>query len=256
MAKVRSPNYPTVDLGSALELIRPAFKAENRNKMSRAVLAKHMGDSTLNGRALTKLGAVRAYGLIEGSSDDLRLSDDAVFVLASPDKINVQYRDALGRLAFKPQLFQEIKKQFPATLPSEHNLSFWLVQQHFTQEAAGKAAKSFLTTMRLVYPESEGYNPPAEEQETQPMTPEIRTPLKPGAGAPPPTPKKLGQQHAVFPLPEGEVSLSFPVELSVLSAQTMASFVTLALKQAEQLAQNREKTKEFERRTGGDPDAE
>jgi hypothetical protein len=49
MAKVRSPNYPTSDLGTALELIRPAFKAENRNKMSRAVLAKHMGDSTLNG---------------------------------------------------------------------------------------------------------------------------------------------------------------------------------------------------------------
>jgi hypothetical protein len=159
MAKVRSPNYPTTDLGAALELIRPAFKAENRNKMSRAVLANHMGDKTLHGRALTKLGAVRAYGLIEGSGDDLRISDDAVTVLASPDTVNYHYRDALERLALKPQLFQDIKKQFPATLPSEHNLSFWLVQQHFTQEAAGKAAKSFLSTMRLVYPEPEAYKP-------------------------------------------------------------------------------------------------
>jgi|SRR5215470_4610713 len=165
MAKVRSPNYPTTDLGTALELIRPAFKAENRNKMSRAVLANHMGDKTLHGRALTKLGAVRAYGLIEGSGDELRLSDDAVFVLASPDQINVHYREALERLAFKPQLFRDIKEQFPSTLPSEHNLSFWLVQQHFTQEAAGKAAKSFLSTMRLVYSQPEEYNPPTSEVE-------------------------------------------------------------------------------------------
>ena len=43
MAKVRSPNYPTTDLGAALELIRPAFKAENRNKMSRQDFANAHG---------------------------------------------------------------------------------------------------------------------------------------------------------------------------------------------------------------------
>jgi hypothetical protein len=188
MAKVRSPNYPTTDLGAALELVRPAFKAENRNKMSRAVLANHMGNKTLNGRALTKLGAVRAYGLIEGSGDQLRLSDDAVLVLASPDQVNMHYREAMERLAFKPTLFQEIKKQFPATLPSEHNLTFWLVQQRFTQEAAGKAAKSFLTTMRLVYDETGEYNPPEPEPEKPPVTPQIPTPPKPGGNLPPEVP--------------------------------------------------------------------
>ncbi len=169
-------------------VVRPAFKAENRNKMSRIVLAKHMGDSTLNGRALTKLGAVRAYGLIEGSSDDLRLSDDAITVLASPDKINVLYRDALERLAFKPQLFQDIKKQFPATLPSEHNLSYWLVQRRYNERAAGKAAKSFLATMHFVYPAPDAYNPPSEEKVEEPvMTPQSNAaPSKPGSGAPPP----------------------------------------------------------------------
>jgi hypothetical protein len=50
---------------------------------------------------------------------------------------------------------------------------------------------------------------------------------------------KFGQQHAAFPLPEGEVSLSFPAELSVGSAQTMAAFVNLLLKQAEQQAKSR-----------------
>jgi len=230
MAKVRSPNYPTADLSTALELIRPAFKAENRNKMSRAVLAKHMGDKTLHGRALTKLGAVRAYGLIEGSSDELCLSDDAVSVLASPDKANGSYRDALERLALKPPLFQEIKKQFPTTLPSEHNLSYWLVQEHFTQEAAGKAAKSFLTTMRLVSGGTDGYNPSSGEEDepviTQPLAMEVK-PRTPSAG-----PSKVGMLQEVFNLEEGPVTLMFPATLSSESYQDLADHLAIFLRKA------------------------
>jgi hypothetical protein len=229
MAKVRSPNYPTADLSTALELIRPAFKAENRNKMSRAVLAKHMGHKTLNGQALTKLSAMRAYGLIEGSSDELRLSDDAVFVLASPDKVNVNYRDALDRLALKPQLFQDIKKQFPTTLPSEHNLSFWLVQQHFTEEAAGKAAKSFLATMRLVSGGTGDYNPSSGEEEpmtTQPPAMEIK-PRMPST-----SPSKAGLLQEVFNLEEGPVTLMFPATLSSESYQDLADHLAIFLRKA------------------------
>jgi hypothetical protein len=66
-------------------------------------------------------------------------------------------------------------------------------------------------------------------------------PPKPGAGTPPPpAPKKLGHQHAAFPLPEGDVSLSFPAEMSVASAQMMTSFVKLLLEQAERQAKARE----------------
>ena len=62
------------------------------------------------------------------------------------------------------------------------------------------------------------------------MTPQVHTP---------PPPPKLGQQHAAFPLPEGSVSLSFPAEMSVASAQMMASFVKLLLDQAQQQAKLR-----------------
>jgi hypothetical protein len=48
------------------------------------------------------------------------------------------------------------------------------------------------------------------------------------------------------PLPEGDVSLSFPAEMSVASAQMMASFVKLLLEQAERQAKARENTKNDE----------
>jgi hypothetical protein len=164
MAKVRSPNYPLMSLGPALEAIRSAFKSENRNKMSRSVLAKHMGYNSLNGRALGKIGAVRAYGLIEGSGDELRITDDAVKALMAPADSTERF-DALGRLANRPALFQELRKDFPDTLPSLHNLQYALVKRQFTPDAAEKAAKSYLATMNLAGGIADAYNPSDEELE-------------------------------------------------------------------------------------------
>ena len=161
MAKVRSPNYPNLSLGPALEAMRPAFQNENRNKMSQSVLAKHLGYSSLNGRALGKIGAVRAYGLIDGSGDELRISDDAVKALMAPAGSS-ERTDALGRLANRPKLFQELTKEFP-TMLSLDNLKYTLIKRQFTPDAAEKAAKSYLATMNLVGGIQDEYNPPDEE---------------------------------------------------------------------------------------------
>jgi hypothetical protein len=162
MSKVRSPNYPNISLGPALEAMRPAFQKENRNKMSRSVLAKHLGYSSLNGRALGKIGAVRAYGLIEGSGDELRITDDAVAALNAPH-LSHERLEALSRLAHRPALFQDLAKEFPDTAPSLDNLIFSLVKKQFTPDAAEKAAKSYLATMMLAGGGNQSYNPPDEE---------------------------------------------------------------------------------------------
>ena len=239
MAKVRSPNYPALDLGAALEAVRPAWKAEHRNKMARSVLAKHLGYSSLNGRALGKIGAVRAYGLIDGSGDDLRISDDAITALASPDKVNIQYREAMERLALKPSLFTDIKKQFPGTLPSDGNLSYWLVQNGFTQDAAGKAAKAFLATMRLVYDESPPYKLDESYELAEPeMMPEQPVPSHENKGG------GLGFVRAakgltksdvlqeVFNLHEGPVTLTVPATLSEESYEDLEAQFQLFLRRA------------------------
>jgi hypothetical protein len=246
MAKVRSPNYPVMDLGAALEAVRPAWKAENRNKMSKKVLAGHMGYTSLNGRALGRIGAVRAYGLIDGSGDELRISDDAITALASPDKVGYVYKDALKRLAFKPQVFQDIQKQFPASLPSEQNLSFWLVQQNFTQDAAGKAAKTFLATMRLVYGESGDYSvgpvveelampPPAQQLQdrasAQMLLDRVSTSIKPPAMSPSAT-----MLQEVFNLDEGPVTLTFPSNMTPASYDELDAALKLFLMRAKRRA--------------------
>jgi hypothetical protein len=229
MGKHRSPNYPTTDLGTALILIRPAFTAEHRNKMSRAVLAKHMGEKTLNGRALTKLGAVRAYGLIEGSGDEIRISDIAIRALNAPEGLPDR-EQALLLSAFRPQLFRDIRKDFPETQPSQENLQYWLVTKGFTAIAAEKAADSYLKTMQVVGGTADGYNPSSheEEQEPPPMNPQVQPP-KPNV---PPPPPKLGMLQEVFNLDEGPVTLTVPATLSEASYADLADQFELFLRRA------------------------
>jgi hypothetical protein len=180
MARVRSPNYPSIPLGAALEAVRPAFKKENRNKMSRRVLAGHMGYTSLNGRSLGRIGAVRSYGLVEGSGDELKISDDAVHALVAPVE-SIERQDALNRMARRPSLFRELREEFPDDLPSEENLHYSLVKRGFTETAAGKAAKSFLASMRLATGLPDDYNPAdyedsGEEDEVEYQSPPRRPP--------------------------------------------------------------------------------
>ncbi|HLH10949.1 MAG TPA: hypothetical protein VKV77_03595 [Methylovirgula sp.] len=171
MAKVRSPNYPAAALGSALLWARKVFDKDNRNKTSRAAVAKHLGHDSLSGPALGKIGALRAYGLVEGTGDELRISDDAVTAMMAPEG-SVERLAARRRLALKPQLFQDIQKEFP-TLPSEDNLRFWLIKRQFTGDAAAKASKAYLATMRVAEGEPESYNSSDEAPEIEP---EVETP--------------------------------------------------------------------------------
>ena len=230
----RSPNYPAIDLGSALALVEKAFKNENRNRMSQAVLAGHMGYNSLNGRALGRIGAVRAYGLVEGRGDELRVSEDAITALVAPAG-STEGKDALERLLTRPPLFKQIRSDFPHTLPSEKNLTFHLVKRKFTPEAAGKAAKTYLASMRLVASESGEYNPPVDDEDA-PMTPAVQD----AKVRTPPPPAQTGMLQEVFTLEEGPVTVTFPATLSPDSYKDLADHLEIFLRKAK-------------RRSGADP---
>jgi hypothetical protein len=145
MAKLRSPNYPNYDLAGAIDLIEKVYTKDGRNKLSRATLAAHLGHESLSGPALGKIGALRAYGLIDGVGDELRVSDDAISALKAPPASSAR-KEALSRLALKPALFQMIRREYE-TRPSKENLVFWLIKQGFSESAAEIAARSYLSTM-------------------------------------------------------------------------------------------------------------
>jgi hypothetical protein len=230
MAKVRSPNYPALDLRAALGAARKAFEKDNRNKMSQAALGNHLGHDSLSGPALGKIGALRAYGIIDGKGDELRITNDAVAALMAPPG-SPEGVDTIKRLASQPKLFQDIQKDFPSR-PSAENLKFWLIKRQFAPDAAEKAAKIYLATQDLVEWGSIDYDPGSNEHQgtLAEMRQDAATPNRTPPPPPPPVVVKPGMLQEVFNLDEGPVTLSVPAVLSPESYEDMADRIEIFLR--------------------------
>jgi hypothetical protein len=237
MARTRSPNYPGLNLTEAIDEIRKVHKHDLRNRTSPKAVASHLGYSGLSGPALAKIGALRAYGLLEGRGNDLRVSQDAVTIIADQAS-SLARQKAIRQAAFRPALFQELNEYFEGQRPSEASLRSELIKRNFTSDAVSRIVKRYLDTLDLVSREGGGYVSPGSELEERPVqapTPDART------GTPPPV---RGNRQAVFPLLEGDVTLTFPSALSSRSATTLASYINLFLEQARQAAEARERVDE------------
>lgn len=155
MAKLRSPNYPSMGLADAIEKVRLVYQRDYRNTVDKTAVVAHMGYKSLNGASLTALSNLSKYGLLEGRGE-LRVTDDAVIILAesvdSPDR-----RAALSRCALQPELFRELKEKFPDAVPSQESLSAFLQRNGFSPTAAALASQAFRETMDLVTRDGLGY---------------------------------------------------------------------------------------------------
>ena len=145
----RSPNYPSMNLGEAVDAIKKVYAHERRAKFPRASLAGHLGYSSINGRSLAKIGTLRAYNLIEGREDALYVSPTAVAIIeapdGSPDKISA-YRSAF----LSPTIFAKAHDEYGDAAPSPQTFRWWLTQQGYMGDAADKAMQSYLDSLELV----------------------------------------------------------------------------------------------------------
>lgn len=153
-ARKRSPKAPSIDLEQAIQAVRPVFEDETRNKMSRLVLANHLGYSGLSGASASKIGALRHFGLVDGREDELRVSELAIDLLmhgvGTP-----QYKESLRKAFAEPNLFKEILEHFEAK-PSTTNLEYWLVQRGVQKKSAERIAEIFLRSAEYANIWSEG----------------------------------------------------------------------------------------------------
>jgi hypothetical protein len=149
MAHKRSPNYPYIGLPAAIERVRKIYDKEHQGRMSKQVVAKHLGFGGLNGVSMSVISALGKYGLLASIDDDLQVSNDALSILVDPPE-SEERAQAIRRAALKPELFTELNKHFGGTVPSDVNLSAYLQKHGFTANAATLAAKSFRETMQLI----------------------------------------------------------------------------------------------------------
>ena len=104
MARVRSPNYPALSLGDAVKRTGDVYAKQQMTPEPREVVIKHLGYSSVNGRALKTLSALIKYGLLEEAGKGLRVSGLAKKILF-PDPSNpTEKADAIAVSIVTPAL--------------------------------------------------------------------------------------------------------------------------------------------------------
>ena len=162
MGKHRSPNCPQISFAEAIEKGRKVYEKEHTHPAPNTVVAGDLGYSGLNGRSLTQIGALRQYGILEGTGDALHVTEDAVTYFEMDD--GPEKSTAIQRMAFAPALFAELKESFKDTLPSEGNLRHNLIQKGFLSKAADDVIRVYKANLQLVSGEKGEYTRAEEEK--------------------------------------------------------------------------------------------
>jgi len=150
----RSPNFPAISLRDALDFIRLIYQREGRSKMPRLSAVKPLGYTSINGRSLGVLAALRAYGLLEGRGDDVKVSDDAITIINAPQD-SEERREAIIRAFEAPAAFALLRAKGEA---SPDTLRWHLIKANFRDDSADKLLRIYLDSKELVNATVGGYD--------------------------------------------------------------------------------------------------
>lgn len=148
MSRTRSPGYPSLSLTQAIELTKQLHSHDRTNPIDREAAAKNIGYSGITGASSKALADLSHYGLVErAGKGSLKVSQLAVDILYPVS--TVDHARALEAAAMAPNLFAEIRAQFPDGIPSENAFRGYLMRKSFATAAIPYVIKSYTKTARL-----------------------------------------------------------------------------------------------------------
>lgn len=147
--KGRSPSYPSLHLGEAIEKAEKLYRKEGRAKVPAEVAVGAWGYNGINGASARVLAALRQYGLVDDADGNVSVSDRAITILLEPNDSRDR-GEAILSAAREPQVFAAIQDEFPGGLPSERGLVAFLVRKlGFTEDGAQKVNAVLRDTLAL-----------------------------------------------------------------------------------------------------------
>lgn len=169
MARIRSPNYPQIGLGAAIERVRMIYKSERQNRIDRDTAVKLMGFGGYNGASAGVLSAINKYGLLIGDAGgerEMKVSDLAVRILVPHD--DGEKAEAIAEAAGNPPLFKELAERWPDNPPSDPSLRSYLTRRGFADSALEAVIRSYEETHALVRETATQYkDDPEPSEETE-----------------------------------------------------------------------------------------
>ena len=242
----RSPNYPGIDLGEAIEKARRLHTVEGKNAAPLTAVLAHWGYAPQSGGGLVAVAALKKFGLIEdkgsGPHRSIRLTPLALQIILDNRAESRERLEALREAALLPPIHCELWSEFNGTLPSDETLKYNLmVHKGFTELGAKEFVRQFRSTVAFAkLPESamlsgETEDKPDEEDEVDSMA------FPPGIATEQRGKPLSGQQRAVqLPISANQwATLQAPFPMSEGAWQQMMT-VLEAMKPA--LVESKEET--------------
>jgi hypothetical protein len=146
----KSPRAPSLPLNEALDRALKVYDQERLHPAPTDVVAQALGyKSANNGSALTVIASLRYFGLLERPKDGfLSVNKSVEAYKFAPDE-NVR-KSLLHEFLKCPPLYQELLEKYSASLPSEANLKFELIQKGFLPQTSQPILSAFLQSVAFV----------------------------------------------------------------------------------------------------------
>jgi len=154
--RLRSPNYPGIDLETAVARARALYEHERRGTVNARVAVQHWGYSEKSSGGQVVLAALKAFGLTdetgEGAARTIRLSDLALRILLDTRPTSTDRQEALRRAALNPRIHSEVWTALNGNLGSEENLRHRLIfDWRFNENVVDSFIREFRATLEFAH---------------------------------------------------------------------------------------------------------
>jgi hypothetical protein len=208
----------------AIERGRKVYEKEHNHPAVKTVVAQDLGYKGISGPSLALIGALRQYGILEGSGEALRISKDALAYYEMDD--GPEKAQAVQRMVFAPSLFAELHQLYGAKLPSEGNLKHTLITKGFLPETAKDVIEVYKANVELVGGEESRYSgSESESEETTTMQSSVVT-----AVAPPAKPIPGVQTYSFALSPDARAELSLRGTITPDDLELLRDHIELTIK--------------------------
>lgn len=151
----RSPNYPYLNLPTAIEKARKLYGSIGRHPVGVDVAIKAIGHTAKSGSGKKAIGALRAFGLLDDSKAGrdmrVRLSNRALDILTDYREGEPEWCRAVDEAARAPRIHAALLAEYSAGLPPDDELRRYLVRVYdppFTDAGASDFIAEIRSTLQ------------------------------------------------------------------------------------------------------------
>lgn len=196
----RSPGYPMLSLEESIQKAKILWDKDKNNPIPLGAAFEHLGYKTIGGYGGRVFSAMKQFGLIYQSKNDIILTSEAVDLALHEQQDNT-YIKTIKILSLKPILYEKLFNEYNGQLPSDATLRIKLIKDYeFNPDKVGGFLSDFRKTIefaKLQKPDTSAEEPPPLGDKTMQITNTAPTTTSTTTTAPPTTPSPFEGEREI-----------------------------------------------------------